>query len=905
MISRRNNISGLFALLTILTVATTLVAQSPSERPGRERPGRERPGREHRAKADVKYVSQAALGKGVTQAQLSSGLTVLIQENHAAPVATVRCFVRNTGSAFEGRYLGTGISHMLEHLVALGSTTKRPEPEIQKLLDSMGGQTNAFTSTDMTAYFVDCPSSQADLAIELIADSMQYSLIPENEYVREMEVVQRELEMGEASRGRMQHQAMKSLIYTEHPIRHPTIGYLPVVQSVDRSDVIAFYKNRYVPQNMIFLVVGDVDTAHVLDQVLEHFKTFQRTTERGAVLPVEPDQASARSNRLEMAGETTNYSVGWPTVMLQHPDLYPLDVASYLLAHGDSSRLGYRLKIEQPLALSVSSSSYTPGIVKGWFDVSVQCQPANTEACRKAIYEEIERLKTELVSEKELSKVKRQKAAEHVFQQQTVQEQCNSLAYSFISTGDPLFDEQYVTGIQGVTPEQIQAVARKYFLSERTNTVVIHPIGRKQEVEEHAEAVTESPVVRKKLANGLTVLLKRHSVTPTVSIQAFVNGGALADTSATSGLAALTTAVMERGTEKYTGREIAEHFDSIGGSFGTSSQRNTSFLRCSVLSDDFEEALDYAHQVLFRPTFPAEEFAKVKQQQLAGIAARKANPQTEILDFWSTMIPQSSPYGRTISGTNESVTSLTVQQCNQFHKKHFAPDNMVLAIFGDINVDETLSRIEASFGKESKSRGLELPTFPRRSAATEAKREQVTTAQPGTAMVLLGYPTVNALDLETRATLDVFNSILTGGAGAGGRLFNELRGEGLVYYVFGIELSGQAPGYFLFMAQTRPETADEVVNRIQANVQRLADEGIAEEDFELAKQKLIAAHAQRNVTPATQAFKAAVDELYGLGYDNDKTYEARINKVTVADLQALVAEYFQNAIIATSAPATE
>ncbi|MCA9165280.1 MAG: insulinase family protein, partial [Planctomycetales bacterium] len=361
----------------------------------------------------------------------------------------------------------------------------------------------------------------------------------------------------------------------------------------------------------------------------------------------------------------------------------------------------------------------------------------------------------------------------------------------------------------------------------------------------------------------------------------------------------------ERGTKKYTGREIAEHFDSIGGSFSTSSQRNTSFLRCSVLSDDFEDALDYAYQVLFRPTFPAEEFEKVKQQQLAGIAARKANPQTEILDFWSTMVPASSPYGRTISGTEETVTALSVAQCKQFHEKYFTPDNMVLAIFGDIDVNKTLSMLEATFGKEAKSGGLTLPKFPLRTPPTEAKRERITTAQPGTAMVLIGYPAVSAMDQETRAKLDVLNSILTGGSGAGGRLFNELRGEGLVYYVFGIELTGQAPGYFLFMAQTRPETVDEVVNRIQANVKRLSDEGIEPEDFDLAKQKLIAAHAQRNVTPSSQAFQAAVDELYGLGYDNDKEYGDRINKVTVADLQGLVREYFQNAIIATSSPAAE
>ena len=857
---------------------------------------------QHRADAGVRYVSQSVLGRGITQAQLSNGLTLLVQENHAAPVATVRCFVRNTGSAYEGRFLGTGISHMLEHLVALGSTTKRPEPEIQRLLDSMGGQTNAFTTTDMTGYYVDCPANRVDLAIELLADSMQHSVIPENEYVREMGVVQRELEMGETERARVLHQAMKSLIFTEHPIRHPTIGYLPVVQSVTRKEVIAFYRNRYVPQNMVFIVAGDIDTKHVLEQVLANFKEFQRTTERGVVLPVEPEQASPRSSRREMPGETTHYSIAWPTVMLQHPDLYALDVASYLLTNGDSSRLGYRLKIEKPLAVSVTSSSYTPGFVKGWFQITTQCTPENVDACRELINAEVARLKTELVTEKELAKVKRQKAAEHVFAQQTVQEQANSLAFSFISTGDPLFDDQYVAGIQRVTAEQVREVARKYFLPERTNTVVIDPIGSKREAVSDVAQSTESPMLRKVLDNGLTVLLKRHAVTPTVSIQVFVNGGVLSDTLETSGRAALASAMMERGTEKYSGREIAEYFDSIGGSFGMSSQRNTSFLTCSVLKDDFETAFDHCYQVLFKPTFPKEEFANLQQRQLARIAARQANPQAAIMDYWTSLLPASSPYSRTVLGNPDSVSKLTAAHCLHFHRTHFVPNNMVLAVVGDIELDATLGMIQQSFGKQPRSKDLKLPEFPAEHAESVGRSAHQTSRQPNTAMVVIGYPTVNALDQDTRAVLDVFDSILTGGGGAGGRLFNELRGARLVYYVFGIELSGQAPGYFMFMAQTRPETVDEVVKRIQNNIQRITEEGVAEDEFDLAKQKLIARHAQQNVTPSAQAFQSAIDELYGLGYDHDKSFEERISRVTVADVQALATKYFRDPVIATSSP---
>ena len=198
---------------------------------------------------------------------------------------------------------------------------------------------------------------------------------------------------------------------------------------------------------MVFVVVGDVETSRVLDQVLAQFQGFVRTTERGAVLPDEPDQASPRSTHLEMEGPTTHASLGWPTVPLQHPDLYPLDVASYLLANGDSSRLGYRLKIEQPLAIGVSSSSYTPGFVKGWFEVTV-----GVPAAEPGRLPQDHRRRGGTPAERngpaadELAKVKRQKAAEHVFAQQTVQAQAMALGQSFLATGDPLFDEQYVAG---------------------------------------------------------------------------------------------------------------------------------------------------------------------------------------------------------------------------------------------------------------------------------------------------------------------------------------------------------------------------------------------------------------------------------------------------------------------------
>ena len=850
------------------------------------------------------FTSRQVLDKGVVLARMSNGLVALVQENHAAPVATVRCYVQNTGSAYEGKDLGAGLSHVLEHTVAGGTTSKRTEKQIREMLDSLGGQTNAYTSDDITTFLIDCPAAGVSTAINLIAENMQFSLIPKEEYDRELGVVQRELEMGEVDRSRVLYNQMKQLIYQIHPKRHPTIGYLNVVRQIKREDVLAFYHHRYVPQNMVFVVVGDVDTDAVLADVEEGFRHFQRTTERREQMPVEPDQASPRSARFQMEGANVHLAVAWPTVPLQHPDLYPLDVASFVLTNGDSSRLTRRLKIEQPLAVSVSSFSNTPGGVPGWFQVTVECAPENVDACRKIVFEEIERLKTEPVKEAELAKAKRQKAAEHVFAQQKVENQAEMLSESYRSTGDPLFDSRYVDGIQTVTAEQIQAAFGKYIQPQRLNTLRIDPVGTKLEADAGTAAVaSETPIKKVVLKNGLTVLLKRQAAVPLVTIQAYARGGALADTSETSGLSSLTTEMMERGTKSYTAEQIAEYFDTIGGTLALSSQFNTSFLQASVLAADAATAFDYVFEVLHAPTFPAEEFDGVKKLRIGRIGSRSANAQAEIMDTFAKSLPPSDPYGRTPLGRIETVEKLTVDDVKAMHAKLFTPKNMVLAIFGDIDPDAMEKRVEATFGTVPGD--APAPTFEFAARAKPLAEDATThllTRKKNTGMVLLAYPAVSVADQKTRATLDMLDAILTGGGAAGGRLHEELRGRQLVYYVFGIQQTGFAPGYFSFLAQTQPASIPEVVERIKAALVEIRDNGVPEDEFEKARSKLVTAHAMKGTTASERAFQASLDELYGLGYDHEATFAKRVGEVTVDDLREVVKTMFAHSRQVTTSP---
>lgn len=848
-----------------------------------------------------RYTSIRRLPDQVTLATLDNGLTVIVQENHVAPVATVRCFVRNTGSAFEGGHLGAGLSHVLEHVVSGGTTTKRSEQEIEQMIDTFGGATNAFTSTHLTGYFIDCPARNVMETIELLADSMQHCAFNPDEFDRELRVIRQELADGEVHRRRVQWNLLSQTVYTLHPIRHPVIGYLDVLNQTTNEAIIEFYRQRYVPNNQVFVVVGAVDTQAVMDHVARQWAATPRGAETLVTMPVEPEQLAPREAVREMDGPGYDLVLAWPTVELTHPDLYALDVAAYVLAEGESSRLAQRLKYEKPLVLSVGSASYTPHFARGFFAVFVSAQPGTWQEASDEILHAVYRLRDELVSPDELAKAKKQKAAELVFGSQTVQQAADSLGRNYLATDDPLFDKHYVEAIQEVTAEQIRDVARRYFVPERLNRVMITAPGGTPKGELDTATGHEDEVRLVRLENGLRVLLKRHTHLPLVNIQAFSLGAALVDTPETAGRAALVGAMLDKGTPSRNAREIADYFDSIGGRLTTRAGRNTVYGSATVLRGDFARAIEVFAESIVRPTFPDDEFVKVQTLTLGAIDRRADNPQAEAFEVFYDSLPAGSPYHLLQDGKRETVERLTPADLRAYHAAYFVPENMILTVFGDIEIDEALGQVQRHFGSLRPAAGFQPIGFARPNQITEPIVRHKQTAKD-TGMVLVGYPGTSILDREDHAALTVLDAIMSGYSYPGGWLHNELRGAGLVYYVHAFQISGPAPGYFAILAQTQPGQIDEVLSRISANVERAVAGQVSEDEFRKAQQMIIALHAQENTTIEQQALQAALDELYGLGYDYDRSFDERIESVTLDDVVRVARKYFHDRIVVTTSP---
>ncbi len=837
---------------------------------------------------------------GITVAELSNGLTVIVQEMHTSEVASVRCFVKNTGSAYEGRWLGAGLSHLLEHIVAGGSTTKRTEKEIEQLVDKMGGATNAFTSNDVTCLFIDTIAPHVPLAVELVAESVQYAAFEPSEFAREHKVVLQELLDGEANRGRVLWKMLSETMYLENPMRHPVIGYSDVLARLSVDDAKAFYRERYVPNNQYFVVTGDVETDKVLDMVARAFAGTKRGDETYIPFGEEPRQVSPREATREMDGQTYDLVFAWPTVRISDPDMYPLDVAAYILTQGESSRMVRRLKYEEQLVLGVGASNYTPANVNGMFRVFAAVLPDRFEAAQREILADVYRLRDELVSEAELEKAKKQKEAELVFGRQTPQDLAMSAGLNVIATGDPLFDEKYVEGIRGVTAEAVREAVRKYLIPQRQNRIVIAPPGMSPKIADELAGRETENVQAVKLRNGIRVLVKRQSNLPMVTVSAITLGGTLVETPDTSGRSSLVASMLDKGNKRMTAEQIAEYFDSIGGDLSFTGGRNTVYGSLTVLKPDFENATRVLADCVLTPTFPEREFAVEKDLTLGAITRRHDNPNSELFDFFAESLPVTSPYHLVPIGTLESVGKTTAADLSQYHAQYFQSDSILLTVFGDIDPQDAVLVLDETFGAlpAGKASGV---SFESNNNILKSVTRHKQTGKP-TGLVMIGYPITSIRDTKETAVLTVLNAIMSGYGYPGGWLHTELRGEGLVYSVQAELLTGPAPGYFIIYAQTKPETISEVIRRIDANVEKARRGEITVDEYNTAKERIIAMHAQQNTTIGEQSLKSGLDEIYGLGYDFDKGFDDRINAVTLEEVCAAARKYFGHRIQVTLSP---
>lgn len=408
----------------------------------------------------------------VQEHTLANGLKVLLVENHKAPVVSVQVWYR-VGSRNEeiGK---TGLAHVTEHMMFQGSKNY-PTGRYKDLVEANGGDYNAFTTEDITAYYATFSSDKLKLALELEADRMTGLIIPESKFPSEVEVVKEERRWRtENSPFGMMWEILGSTAYQAHPYRWPVVGWMSDLDSLTRQDSWDFYKRYYHPNNATLIVSGDFKAKDAMPLIQQTFGKISKGPVPPKVVTVEPKQMGERRSEIVRPVQTASAMVAYHIPAYGHPDLYALQVLENLLANGASSRLYQDLVYQKAIAQDVGtymSKQIDPSLFLLYGTLLPGKQPIELEA---GLFAQIERLKTEPVSERELQKAKNQVEASFLFGQQKAEQVANVLGEA-ATLKDYKLANQLVDQVRAVTPEDVMRVAKTYFTKENRSVVTLIP----------------------------------------------------------------------------------------------------------------------------------------------------------------------------------------------------------------------------------------------------------------------------------------------------------------------------------------------------------------------------------------------------------------------------------------------
>lgn len=422
------------------------------------------------------------LSAKVSEMRLGNGMKVVVKEDHRAPVAVVMVWY-DVGSADEvsGK---TGLSHALEHMMFKG-TKKVPMGQFSKTVASIGGQENAFTNTDYTAYFEQISADKIATVLKLEADRMRNLLLDEKEFAKEIKVIQEERRMRTDDNPQgLTYERFMAAANLASPYHHPIIGWMSDLQEMKIEDLRDWYQRYYAPNNATLVVVGDVQAKKVFSLAKTYFGSIKPSSLKQRKKQPEPPLLGKKTVEVNIPAKVPLLMLGFSVPSLNtatHPeDVYALELIAGILDGGDSTRMAKNLLRKQQVAAEVSVY-YNP---ISRFDTQfvffgVPAHGKTTDKLDVAIWAEIDKLKKQPVSKAELKRIKTILLADKVFEKDSIFGQAMEIGWlETVGLGWQASDK-WETEIEKITPETIQQVAKRYFTSDRLTYAELIPTQKK------------------------------------------------------------------------------------------------------------------------------------------------------------------------------------------------------------------------------------------------------------------------------------------------------------------------------------------------------------------------------------------------------------------------------------------
>jgi zinc protease len=859
----------------------------------------------------------ATLYEGIQEVTLDNGLRVYLKPVPGSPVVTTMVAYK-VGSADENLD-STGLSHYLEHLMFKGTDRLLPG-DIDRITYRNGGANNAYTGEDYTIFHFDFPYDRWEAALRIEADRMRNLRIDErHEFEQEKGTVINELMRNEDEPWDLEMKAILPLLFGKTaPYGHPIIGEREHVRAATAEIIKGHYDRWYHPNNASLVVCGGFDPDRALAAIRKHFGSIPR-----AKLPPRKDLVAVKRDRpahLEIPSKfaVARLLMGYNTVRSGDPDYPVLAVLEGLLAGGKTGRL-YKAMVEgAENALAVSAGN-NGGRYPGWFAIQVEVQPGKEpEAVEKMLLAEVQKLRDAPPAEAELKRVQRTILANALFARESPHGLADTIAQG-VTTNDLEYLKNYLPSILAVTPADVQRVARKYF--DPSARVVVWSLPPKEEksgkeggqpvppkrkagraalfpsphrgrgVGGEGAAFSLRKARRVELPNGLVLLLYEDHRLPLFVADAEVHDTRLSEPAGKAGLAALTGSLLDEGTTKHTGEQIAAMIENVGGTLASSSGGGG----VRVLAPDRKLGLGLLLECLMSPSFPREAFERKKKQLLGEIEEARTKPELRAHQAFLAAVYGSHPLGRPRTGTAKTVEPLTAEDCAAFHKEVFAPNRTTLAVAGDFDSEEIIDLVKAQtkdWKKEPPAPEPPAVAFP-----DHFTQKIVTMPQAAQLHFFLGHVGIRR-DNPDYYKLLVMDHVLGTGPGFTDRLSGRLRDrEGLAYTVTAAitPSAGRQPGTFTAYIGTDNDNFARVKKEFLEELNRIRDEKPTDQEVADAKTYLLGNLLLQFTTDAGIAGQLLKIDSNHLGFDYLDDYRKAVSAVTPQDVQAVARKYLDPA----------
>jgi zinc protease len=645
---------------------------------------------------------------------LDNGLTLLVHEDHKAPVVAVNIWY-HVGSKDEkpGR---TGFAHLFEHLMFNGSENYKDD--WFKVMESAGAtKLNGSTWYDRTNYFQNVPTSALDMTLWMESDRMGHLLgaIDQKVLDEQRGVVQNEKRQRQNQPyGKVSELITQSTWPAGHPYSWESIGSMEDLNAASLEDVKEWFRTYYGAANAVLVIAGDVTAADAKAKVEKYFgdipagPTVNRQQEWVAKMT-----GTRRASMQDRVPQARIYKV-WNIPGYKQRDYWLMQAAADLLAGGKNSRLYKRLVYTDRTATNV-------GVFIGPFEIAAQVMLYATvkdgvdpAAVEKALDEELAQFLAKGPAPAELERVKTSNYADFARGIERIDGfggKSHILAESLVYGGSPEFYKTRLGWLANATPADVQGVAKRW-LSDGVFVLDVQPVGAYKTITSTVDRskvpAQGSPpslklpgLSRAKLSNGLEVVVVERHEAPVVDFTLMADAGFAADASAKPGSARLAMLMIQEGTKTRSSLEISDRAESLGATLGVGSSLDRSYLNMNALTARLSESLDLYADVLLNPTFPDNELERLKGTTLATIQQEKAQPAAMINRVMPRLIyGEGHAYSNPASGTGTeaAVKGLTGKELGDFYRRWVRPDNSVLLVVGDTTLAKIQPLLEQRFG---------------------------------------------------------------------------------------------------------------------------------------------------------------------------------------------------------------